>query len=109
MNDRPAARNRADAGMSANATDTTGKYVTAVNVANGVITVTYGNEANKQIAHQDVDVDAVRVDGLERRVALRHGERSERHANPIGTQAGAPTAYVPPTVIDRYLPSACRL
>ena len=37
--------NRADAGMSANATDTTGKYVTGVNVANGVITVTYGAEA----------------------------------------------------------------
>ena len=40
---------RTDAGMTANATDTTGKYVTSVAVANGVIIVTYGNEANVQI------------------------------------------------------------
>ena len=38
--DRPAA------GMSANATDTQGKYVASVAITNGTITVTYGNQAN---------------------------------------------------------------
>ena len=42
--------NRTDAGMSSLPTDTSGKYVTSVDVANGVITVTYnGNETNAQI------------------------------------------------------------
>ncbi len=34
------------AGISANAADIKGKYVTGVNVAAGVITVTYGGDAN---------------------------------------------------------------
>ena len=41
--------NRQVAGMSANAGDTQGKYVQSVQVANGAITVTYGNEANQAI------------------------------------------------------------
>src|SRR5262252_355982 len=40
---------RTVAGMSANATDTNGKYVTGVNVANGTITIAYGFEANAAI------------------------------------------------------------
>ena len=42
--------NREEAGMSTNAVDTSGKYVTQVLVANGTITVTYGNEVNAAIA-----------------------------------------------------------
>src|SRR5690625_481897 len=38
--------NRAAAGMSATATDTAGQYVTQVEVDGGVITATYGNNAN---------------------------------------------------------------
>jgi type IV pilus assembly protein PilA len=37
---------RIDAGMTPNPADTTGKFVSSVAVANGVIIVTYGNEAN---------------------------------------------------------------
>ena len=40
---------RTAAGMSANATDTTGNYVTRLAVANGAITITYGNRANAAI------------------------------------------------------------
>ena len=44
--------NRTDAGMTANAGDTSGKYVLSVEVGNtapaGVILITYGNEANTQ-------------------------------------------------------------
>jgi len=40
---------RLNAGMTATATDTSGKYVSAVAIANGTITITYGNEVNAVI------------------------------------------------------------
>jgi len=49
LNRGTAPANRTVAGMSGNATDTVGKYVTQVDVANGIITITYGNEANQAI------------------------------------------------------------
>src|SRR5690242_15212026 len=44
LNRGTAPATRTVAGMSANAGDTRGKYVTGVNVTNGIITITYGNE-----------------------------------------------------------------
>ena len=41
--------NRVAAGMSANDTDTVGKYVQSVGVVNGVLVVTFGNDANAAI------------------------------------------------------------
>jgi len=40
---------REEAGMTDTATDTSGNYVTEVEVTNGEITITYGNEANASI------------------------------------------------------------
>src|SRR5215211_5676461 len=52
LNRGTAPANRTVAGMSDLATDTSGKYVSQVAVTNGTITVSYGNEANAQIAAQ---------------------------------------------------------
>src|SRR5688500_11389397 len=41
--------NRLEAGLSANATDSSGSYVTSVNVDNGVLVVTYGGGASALI------------------------------------------------------------
>jgi type IV pilus assembly protein PilA len=41
---------RQQAGMSANATDTNGKYVDSVDVLDGQIVITFGNDANAAIA-----------------------------------------------------------
>jgi type IV pilus assembly protein PilA len=50
LNRGTAPANRTAAGMSANATDTRGKYVSQVNVTNGVIEITCaGNEVNNAI------------------------------------------------------------
>ena len=40
---------RTAAGMTATATDTSGNYVNQVDVANGTLTITYGNKANAAI------------------------------------------------------------
>ena len=52
LNEGAAPVNRTDAGMTANAVDTQGKYVASVEVANGAIIITYGNEANAQIQNE---------------------------------------------------------
>jgi type IV pilus assembly protein PilA len=99
---------RADAGMSAAAGDTSGKYVTSVNVANGVITITYGNEANAQITGDTLTLTPYESGDLS--VAWRCGTAPVPNGtNLLGTANGAATAYVAPTVLARYLPAACRL
>ena len=99
--------NRTDAGMTANATDTSGKYVTSVGVANGVITVTYGNEANAGILNQTLTLTPYESTDLS--VSWRCGNApAPAGTNILGTAGLAPTAYVAPTVPSQYLPSACR-
>ncbi len=72
--------NRMQAGMSNLPADTNGKYVTAVAVTNGTITVTYGAEANAQIAGQTLEI--VPYTTADRSVAWRCG------GAPASTQTG---------------------
>ena len=57
LNTGTAPVNREDAGMSPNASDTFGKYVSEVEVANGVITITYdGGDVNQAISGNTVEL-----------------------------------------------------
>jgi len=49
LNSGMAPATRTEAGMSATDTDTQGKYVAGVQILNGQIQITYGNEANAQL------------------------------------------------------------
>jgi len=102
---------RTDAGMTANATDTSGKYVVSVGVANGVITVTYGSEANVQITQAGTNtLTLTPYESIDLSVVWRCGYApAPAAAALLGTSAGAPTAYVAPGVLPQYLPAACRL
>ncbi len=102
----PAAR--VNAGMSVNATDTNGKYVTQVAVTNGTITVTYGNpEANAAINGQTLEI--VPYTTPDNSVAWRCGGA----VAPPGAVIMTGSAYTGGTLVTggltRYLPSACRL
>jgi len=112
LNEGEAPTNRTDAGMTANATDTQGKYVASVNVANGAIVITYGNEANAQIdeetlgltPYESVDLSilwkcgaAPAPTGLS--LMGTSGDENVAVQN-NGTLAGA--------TFQQYLPSACR-
>ena len=80
LNRGSAPQNRRVAGMSQNATDTSGKYVLSVDVTAGTILITYGNEANSVLAATNAWPDAVSDAGPFGRVALRRGAGSERHS-----------------------------
>ena len=101
---------RTDAGMTANPTDTSGKYVISVGIANGVITVTYGNEANVQITGAGANtLTLTPYESADLSVLWRCGLAPvPAGAAVLGTSAGAATAYVAPGLLPQYLPAACR-
>jgi type IV pilus assembly protein PilA len=104
---------RTDAGMTLNATDTFGKYVTSVAVDNGRIDVSFGNDANSDITNKTLSLTPYETpDGS---VIWRCGQQPAPGANgagvavPLGSKsAGNAATYQISTVSDRYLPSTCR-
>ena len=93
---------RTAAGMSATATDTQGQYVKSLEVANGEITVTYGNNANADINNKTLVMTPYEsVDGS------LSWQCSSLTAGPVPTG----TALSGPTLGDlpsQYAPSQCR-
>ena len=101
--------NRTEAGMTTNGTDTYGKYVTSVNVAAGVITITYGNKANKILTTPAQTLTLTAWLSQDKSVIWQCGAA----ADPTGTNVAlmgvagtggslAATGYV------KYLPANCR-
>lgn len=102
-NSGTAPADRAAAGMSPNAADTSGSYVSAVAITNGRIDITFGGpRAHQAIFGQTLSVTPYETNG--NTVIWRCGNA----AQPAGVllQGGGPHQF--PTVEARYLPSACR-
>jgi type IV pilus assembly protein PilA len=102
------------AGMSATATDTKGKYVASVEVTNGTILVTYGDQANAQLLGETLGLTPYETVDLS--VAWRCGQAAAPTGTAVmGTSGGGlVSAYTPGTlgapasVKAKYLPKACR-
>lgn len=102
-NSGTAPADRTAAGMSPNATDTSGNYVSGVAITNGRLDITFsGPRAHQAIFGKTVSVTPYETTG--NTVVWRCGNS----AQPAGVllQGGAP--HLAPTVDTRYLPSACR-
>ncbi|NIQ95424.1 MAG: prepilin-type cleavage/methylation domain-containing protein, partial [Desulfuromonadales bacterium] len=100
---------RTGAGMSVNATDTSGKYVTSVGIANGTITVTY-NQAETHANIAGLNLTLTPYETADFSVAWRCGNApAPAGAALLGTNGGVRVAaYAPPTITNQYLPAACR-
>ena len=97
--------NRTLAGMSANATDTNGKYVQQVEVGTGTITITYGREANTKIGNQTLSLTP--YESPDASVVWRCGTSNAPTGATITLGNGAaPVGNT--TVLPKYLPKACR-
>jgi type IV pilus assembly protein PilA len=100
---------RTDAGMSANATDTSGKYVVSVEVTDGAITITYGNEANAVIGSTNETLTLTPYESADLSVVWRCGDAPAPAGTVLlGTAGGTPTAYIAPSIDPKYVPAACR-
>ena len=99
---------RVAAGMTAAATDTSGKYVLSVGIANGTITVTYGNNSNALI--QNATLTLTPYETPDRSVAWKCGNAvAPVGAALLGTAGGVNVAAVgAPTLLAKYMPSSCR-
>ena len=115
LNTGEAPVNRTIAGMSAAATDTSGKYVSSVLVTNGTITVAYGNEVNSIIDTETISLTPYET--ADQSVVWRCGYAAAplngtTALNVMGTAGGGNTsAYVAPTtggMDQRFVPAACR-
>jgi type IV pilus assembly protein PilA len=95
--------NRAATGLSPLATDARGSYVSAVEVVNGRIDVTFGGP----LAHQDIvgaRISITPYETTDKIIVWRCGSAPE----PPGTPLAGGTVYLPPTLDIRYLPASCR-
>jgi type IV pilus assembly protein PilA len=102
LNKGTAPVNRTAAGMSANDTDTQGKYVTQVAVTKGAIGVTYGKDANTAITGKVLTINPYVT--LDMSVAWQCGFS----VAPTGTTLMSGATAATTDVDVRYLPAACR-
>jgi type IV pilus assembly protein PilA len=104
LNTGDAPANRTVAGMTDTSTDTFGKYVTAVNVINGLIEVTYGNEANAKI--EDETLELIPWTTPDDSITWQCGFAPNPGNNAAVMHTGQ--AANDTGLESRYLPAACR-
>jgi type IV pilus assembly protein PilA len=90
------------AGMTATATDTNGKYVSGVQVANGVIVITFGANANAAINGSTLGLTPYLTP--DNSVAWKCGNA----AAPPGATGVMGGAAVVGTLLVKYMPASCR-
>jgi type IV pilus assembly protein PilA len=97
---------RSAAGMTPLATDTQGKFVSQVNVDNGRIDITFGNDAHQAIFDGTLSATPyIRTGGI---VVWRCGTANPPAGASLLTGGGVTAEYLAPTIDPRYLPSSCR-
>ena len=97
---------RVAAGMTAPPGDTQGKYVSAVDVDDGRIDVTFGNEAHQEI--QGGVISFTPYMAASGSIVWRCGAASIPGTVVLLTGGGVTSVHVPPTIDFRYLPSSCK-
>jgi type IV pilus assembly protein PilA len=90
---------RIEAGMSPDPTDSRGPYITGLDVVNGRLDLTFGNQVHPEIAARTLSLTPYRAN--DDSILWRCGNAPP----PPGTEL---VQHLPPTVEPRYLPSACR-
>jgi type IV pilus assembly protein PilA len=115
INRGQAPADRTVAGMSANAADTSGKYVASVGVTNGTILITYGNEASTQLKTAPETLGLTPYESVDLSVVWRcGGAPAPLNTALMGTAGKGVTAAVNQgtlggtAALNKYLPSACR-
>lgn len=95
---------RLDAGLSANPADTQGNYVSQVEIDDGRVDITFGNNAHPEIATDTLSLTPYVSGGA---VSWRCGNAPAPGGAPMSD--GTNTAvYQSGTIDPRYLPASCR-
>jgi len=105
-NDGEPPAGRTEAGMSTLATDTRGKFVASVDIDDGRVDVTFGNDAHAEIFGRTVSFTPYMSGGGS--FIWRCGNAPAPAGASLLSGGGTTSAHVAPTVDNRYLPSSCR-
>ena len=98
---------RAAAGMTPNPGDTQGNYVAGVDVVDGRIDVTFGNNVHQEIFGDTLSLTPYQNPG--NIVVWRCGAAPAPGGGAVPFSGGGVTSvHLPPTVPQRYLPRTCR-
>ena len=107
MNEGEAPVGRVEAGMDLDPTLTSGQYVSSVDITNGLITITYGNDSNAIIAGDILTLTPYETGEFS--VIWYCGDAvAGATDNPLGTAGGNAAVDGVTTLDDKYLPSTCR-
>ena len=104
IQDGVAPANRTAAGMSPNPTDTAGGYVSAVDIDNGRIEITFGGPQ----AHAAIAGQILYITPYESASRSSITWRCGLSGAPGGALLNGGVAHANPTLDPRYLPAACR-
>jgi type IV pilus assembly protein PilA len=109
LDDGQAPADRTEAGLSADAADSSGTNVSAIDVVDGVLVITYGHAANASIAGLTLTLTPYETGGSG--IVWRCGTTAAPAGlQLLGTAGGGNAAtYIVPTVPVQYLPASCRL
>ncbi len=107
-NDGVAPVDRLAAGMSANATDTQGSYVSSVAINDGRIDITFGNDAHQAIFGSTLSVTPYIPTTGGATVNWRCGYAPAPAGSQLMPADGGTTVYQSGDIESRYLPSSCR-
>ena len=105
-NDGEPPAGRPEAGMSLLAADSRGKYVASVNITDGRVDVTYGNDAHAEIFGQTMSFTP--YTSASGSFVWRCGNAGVPAGTALLTGGGVTSAHQAATVDNRYLPSSCR-
>jgi type IV pilus assembly protein PilA len=97
--DRVLPAGRIEAGMSPDPADSSGAYITGLDIVNGRIDVTFGNQAHPDIAAQTLSLTPYLAN--DNTIVWRCGNASPPPATEL-------VEHLAPTLDPRYLPSPCR-
>lgn len=98
---------RTEAGMSPNGTDTRGSYVSAVNIVDGRVDITFGGRAHAEIFGDTVSFTPY-VSASSSTFIWRCGSATPPPGATELTGGGVTAVHQAPGIEDRYLPTTCR-
>ena len=107
MTGRPPA-DRAAAGMTTSPTDTQGNYVGQVEINDGRVDITFGNNAHRDILNRTVSFTPYMHAQGQGSIVWRCGAAAAPTGADLLAGGGVESVHLDPTIDTRYLPSSCR-
>ena len=99
---------RVEAGLTANPADSSGSFVSGIDIVNGRLDITFGNDAHLAIFGETLSITPYRSAATGGSFLWRCGTGDVPAGAVPMTGGGVTAAYQPGTVQERYLPSTCR-